>query len=336
MTPKIFATGASGYIGGTALDVIITKHPEYEITALIRDPKKGIALTTKYPSVKIVAGTLDSGDIIKEESSKADIVLHFADCDHVPSAKSIVAGLSERTAPSYLIHTSGSAILVDITRTDEFGKFAAEKIYDDIKDVGEITSLPLTGHLHRDVDIVILGANSSTLKTAIVCPPTIYGRGSGSGNNRSNQVPGLTQQTLKRGEAFQVAEGKSVWNNVHINDLANHYLLLVEDAATGGKNATWGTKGYYFSENGEHAWGELAAKIAAKAKAKGYLKTDNVASLSNEEIAKINPFGAILWGSNSRGTASRAGKFLGWKPVGPSLDDTLDDLIDSEAKSLGL
>jgi hypothetical protein len=86
----------------------------------------------------------------------------------------------------------------------------------------------------------------------------------------------------------------------------------------------------------QQAWGELAAKIAAKAQAKGYLKTDNVASLSNEEIAKINRVGAILWGSNSRGTASRARKFLGWKPVGPPLDDTLDDLIDSEAKSLGL
>lgn len=300
MAPKIFATGVSGYIGGSALDVIITKHPEYEVTALIRDPNKGIALTAKYPGVKIVAGDLDSGDIIEEESSKADIVLHFADCDHVPSAKSIVAGLSKRITPSYLIHTSGTAILPDTTRTDGFGKFAAEKIYDDIKDVGEITSFPVTGHFHRDVDTIILGANSSTLKTAIVCPPTIYGRGSGTGNNRSAQVPALTQLTLKRGEAFQVTEGKASWNNVHINDLANQYLLLTEDAATGGHKATWGAEGYYFSENGQHVWGELAAKIAAKAKAKGYIKTDNVASLSNDEIVKIHPFGVILWGSNSR------------------------------------
>lgn len=87
---------------------------------------------------------------------------------------------------------------------------------------------------------------------------------------------------------------------------------------------------------GQQVWGELAAKIAAKAKAKGYLKADNVVSLSNDEIAKIHPFGSILWGSNSRGTASRARKVLGWKPVGPSLEDTLDDLIDSEAKDLGL
>lgn len=90
------------------------------------------------------------------------------------------------------------------------------------------------------------------LKTAIVCPPTIYGVGSGSGNNRSNQVPGLTKSILKRGEGFQVTEGKATWNNVHISDLANQYLLLTEDAAAGGEKATWGAEGYYFSENGEH------------------------------------------------------------------------------------
>jgi hypothetical protein len=89
-----------------------------------------------------------------------------------------------------------------------------------------------------------------------VCPPTIYGVGAGTaGNTRSAQVPELTKGTLKRGEAFQVTAGKSIWNNVHIDDLSQLYLLLTEDAAAGGKKATWGTEGYYFAENGEHVCG---------------------------------------------------------------------------------
>lgn len=246
------STGVSGYIGGAALDVIISKHPDYEVTALVRDPKKATNLTSKYPNVKTVSGNLDSGDIIESESSKADIVLHFADCDHVASAKSIVAGLSKRTTPSYLIHTSGSAILPDVTLASEFGKVSSEKVFDDIENVSEITSLPLEGHLHRDVDSIVIAGNSANLKTAIVCPPTIYGPGSGSGNTRSNQVPGLVKSTLERGEAFQVTDGKAIWNNVHVDDLSNLYLLLTEDAAAGGKKATWGAEGYYFAENGEH------------------------------------------------------------------------------------
>ncbi|CAZ79703.1 unnamed protein product [Tuber melanosporum] len=337
MPPKLFVTGASGYIGGTALDVIINAHPEYEITALVRSPEKATAVTRKYPNVKTVSGELDSGSLIEEESSKADIVLHFADCDHVPSAKSIVAGLEKRATPSYLIHTSGSAILPDINLASEFGKAASDKIYDDIDNVQEITSLPESGHLHRDVDSIVIGANSNTIKTAIVCPPTIYGPGSGPGNIRSNQVPELIKCSLKRGQAFQVTNGATIWNNVHVQDLANLYLLLTEAAAQpdGGK-ATWGPEGYYFAENGEHTWGELAKKIAKKAKAKGYLKTDEVISLPNEEIIKQHPFGHILWGTNSRGWASRARKVLGWEPKGAPLDETLDDAIELEAKALGL
>jgi hypothetical protein len=248
-------TGATGYIGGSALDVITNAHPEYEITALVRNAEKAAGLTKKYPKVKIVSGDLDSASLIEGESSKADIVLHFADCDHVASAEAIVKGLSssERSTPSYLIHTSGAAILPDITRQDEFGKAATDKIYDDVEDIEEITSLPETGHLHRNVDKIVIGGNSPTVRTAIVCPPTIYGRGTGTGNIRSNQVPGLVKQILNRAEAFQVTNGKTIWNNVHVADLADLYLLLTEEATKpdGGK-ATWGPEGYYFAENGEH------------------------------------------------------------------------------------
>lgn len=244
-------TGVSGYIGGTALDRIISAHPEYDITALVRDPQKATAITTKYPNVKTVSGDLDSGSLIEGESSKADIVLHFADCDHVPSAKSIVAGLSKRATPSYLIHTSGSAILIDMSLTEKFGGYDP-KVFDDVKDIAELTSFSEAEHLHRDVDKVIIGSNSNTLKTAIVCPPTIYGAGSGAGNTRSNQVPNLTNKILQRKRAFQVTEGKAIWSNVHVDDLAKLYLLLTEDAVAGGKKATWGAEGYYLSENGEH------------------------------------------------------------------------------------
>lgn len=71
-------------------------------------------------------------------------------------------------------------------------------------------------------------------------------------------------------------------------------------------------------------------------KAKGHIESDAVLPLSIEEVTNIHPFGAILWGSNSRSVASRARKELGWNPVAPSLDEILDALIDAEAKNLGL
>jgi len=63
------------------------------------------------------------------------------------------------------------------------------KTYNDWEGVGALTSLP-DHALHRDVDTIVLSCaknNPDKVKTAIVCPPTIYGPGRGPDNGRSNQ-----------------------------------------------------------------------------------------------------------------------------------------------------
>jgi hypothetical protein len=70
----VFRTGSTGYIGGDALYAIVKAHPEYEITALVRNPDKGAQVAVDYPKVKLVYGDLDSSDLLEEESKKADIV----------------------------------------------------------------------------------------------------------------------------------------------------------------------------------------------------------------------------------------------------------------------
>lgn len=71
---KLFVTGATGFIGGDAFYAIANAHPEYEITALVRNSEKGAQVAKEYPSVKLVYGDLDSTDLLEEEAKKADIV----------------------------------------------------------------------------------------------------------------------------------------------------------------------------------------------------------------------------------------------------------------------
>lgn len=73
-TDKSSSTGATGYIGGDALYAIATAHPEYEITALVRNSQKGALVAKQYPRIKLAYGDLDSDELIEEESRKADIV----------------------------------------------------------------------------------------------------------------------------------------------------------------------------------------------------------------------------------------------------------------------
>lgn len=88
---------------------------------------------------------------------------------------------------------------------------AASKVYDDWDGIQELTSLPDYAP-HRNVDKAVLTAgteNSSVLKTAIVCPPMIYGKGNGPGNQRSVQMPDLARLTLTLKKGFHVGAGKT-------------------------------------------------------------------------------------------------------------------------------
>ena len=199
---------------------------------------------------------------------------------------------------------------------------------------------------HRITDKIVIAAgtdHADRIKTAIVCPPTIYGVGRGVGNQRSVQVPDLIKAILQKGYGIKVNAGKTLWSNVHVHDLSDVYLKLVENAASGeslaewpGKPAIWGAEGYFFTENGEHVWGDISQTIATEAQKQGVLKTDEVKSISAEEAGAVREYGQAIWGANSRSRAGRAREALEWNPSAPTIEDEMKLAVEIEAKSLGL
>lgn len=86
MAPKIFITGATGYIAGDALYVLNKAHPEYEYTALVRSQEKADKVRAAYPKINIVLGGLDDSSLLEEEAAKADVVLRrFQDILNIDS-----------------------------------------------------------------------------------------------------------------------------------------------------------------------------------------------------------------------------------------------------------
>ena len=311
---------------------------------MVRNSDKGAQVAKAYPNARLVYGDLDSYDLIRDEAAKADIVCHFANCDHEESATAIIDGLSKRAdggKPGYLIHTSGTGILeIDDRLRGTYGT-RDEKVYDDWDGVGAVTSLPDQA-FHRAVDKIVLAASkrggdgAAPIRTAIVCPPTIYGPGRGPGNQTSEQIPRLVELTLRRRRGFRVGKGESVWTQVHVQDLSRLYLALVEAAAAGDGSATWDDEGYYFAESGEFAWGDMAAAVAAECRKQGFIDSDEVDGLSKDQVDQIVPYGSARWGMNSRGKAIRAGKLLGWKPSGKSPKEEMPALVQQQARKLGL
>ncbi|KAI1623512.1 hypothetical protein EDD37DRAFT_650606 [Exophiala viscosa] len=340
MGPRVFVTGATGYIGGDALFEIAKAHPNWYITCAVRNSDKGTKIAQQYPSIKLVHADLNDVDVIEEAASKADIVFHFANCDHEASAKAIVRGLARRTGntPGYWIHTSGALILG--TETIDRGCWGAElsQVFDDWNGVDELTSLPDHAE-HRNVDKLVLEASKTypdKIKTAIVCPPVIFGRGRGPANQRSIQLYRLTEAFLTHRRAFMVGRGKNIWNQVHVQDLSRLYLLLGQAAANNGEPATWDDLGYYLAESGSFVWKDVIEAVAGEISKQCSMELRVVEELSPEEATKLLRGAKYLIGANCRGTSIRARKLLGWEPREKSLMDEIPAIVEGEATSLGL
>ncbi|KAF2014559.1 NAD(P)-binding protein [Aaosphaeria arxii CBS 175.79] len=339
---KIFLAGATGYIGGDALYTIVEAHPEYDITCLVRNAEKAALLTSQYPSLSTVIGDLDDSDLLAEQVAKADIICHLASCEHLSAVQAISKRLSRpdiSQATKSIIHLSGSDILCLPDLTNQTYGTHSDKFHNDIHSIHSILSLPSDAP-HQAVDATITHISSANphIKTAIVCPPTIYGPGRGPGNTRSIQVPELASHILKRGSGFSVERGENRWSTVHVHDVSALFLALVEDAAGGAFRGTWGVEGFYFAASGVAAWGDVAGMVVREAVNQGFLRggTGEVEKLGWEEADGVWEFASLFWGTNSLCVAERAREVLGWVPRGQSLVEEIEGVVRGEAGRLGM
>ncbi|KAI0399235.1 hypothetical protein F4802DRAFT_590504 [Xylaria palmicola] len=357
MAFKIFITGVTGYIAGDALHVLAQKHPEIEYAALVRSEQGAAAVRAAYPAVRIVWGSLDDDEVLEREAAWADLVLHAADAsDHEGAARAIARGLAAGHAssgdarrPGYWLHTGGNGILTYFeTAEGRLGQppEPGRGVFDDLDGVGVLTSLP-DAAFHRNVDKIVLecgAAHAGAVRTAIVCPPTIYGNGRGPVSGRSRQCYELAKYILTNKRVPIIGTGLATMANVHIRDLTEAYILLVEAALAGDASPElWGPRGYHLTVTGEHVWGPLARRMAASARAMGLLGSSSGSEgeleeyqMGREEALETAGFEALSWGLNARCEGLRLRKFLGWKAEHPSLEEEVPEIVRSEARRLGL
>ncbi|KAH8680639.1 hypothetical protein BX600DRAFT_444838 [Xylariales sp. PMI_506] len=340
---SIFLTGATGYIGGQVLHEVARKYPQHHITVLVRDSQKAAHLKESYPQIQTVIGDFDDAEVLERESSKATIVLHLGATGHLASVQSIHRGLAkkESSGPVYWIQVSGASALAaaELASPTFVPGQGSDVVYDDIADEEELVKL-IKAHPSRAVDNYILNVSSESpkVKTALVFPPIIYGRGEGPGNQRSIQVPDLARVTLERGHGVRIGQGLSRWGNIDIKDLGRLFGGLVEAAispAAESDSKVWGPSGLYLASSGELSFGEISAKVARAAVEQGFNASDEVEELHKPEADTVFAHGSVLYGTNARSKARRAADYLGWAASEQSLEVEIPRAVAEEAKSLG-
>ena len=305
---NVFIIGP-GLIGWTVLDLLVAEN--YKVTGLVRRQEHADGL--KESGAEAVIGDLHDEELIVQNIAKNDIVFHTATADDLPSVQAVLRGVREKASrgePITYIHTSGTSLLDD----KALGSFKSDKIYHDDKQE-EIDSLSDDAP-HRQIDLAILKARKelgSKAKIAIMIPPLIYGTSHG---RLTIQLPTLARWALKHGYPAHVGQGKSVWSNVHVRDLARGFVTVLHHLES--SQASGESNPYFFAENSgdnEPSWGEMVAVIGEELHAKGRIQDPTPKEMPVETYGDVfgPEFTGPVVGMNSRSRAVRL-RQLGWKP----------------------
>ncbi|KAJ3314480.1 hypothetical protein HDU76_002404, partial [Blyttiomyces sp. JEL0837] len=176
----------------------------------------------------------------------------------------------------------------------------------------------------------------------IVCPPLVYGMGTGLFKTHSSQVPKLISVALKRRKVEYVGLGVSKWSHVHVQDLATVYMYLVSShvSKTPPPKLNTNKAPYVFAENGAFSWKSLADAIASHLHKLNptYLDSPLAAGFPEDKVMEealgSGFLSGLYFGSNAVCKSSLAHEW-GWKTlVGDkiSLEDSLKDEVTMEMR----
>jgi nucleoside-diphosphate-sugar epimerase len=283
---KVFITGINGYIGGTIAQLLLKQG--YEVSGLVRNPAHVAPLAAA--GIRTITGTIDNAPSLRAAAQEADAVIHTANVNDPYSIDTLIDAL--KGTNKTLIHTSGSSIL----GKKEYGALS-DVIYSE-----EDAVIPTLERVHwTGLNDHVLHAATLGIRSIVIIPTMVYGIGTGI-HRESIQLPMLWKAVKEKGRAIYVEAGASTWSNVHIADLAQLYLLALEKAPAGS---------VFYAENGSASFKEIAVAMSEKP------GIGAAVSISIDEAVAL--FGADMahygLASNSRVSADKARRELGWEPA---------------------
>ncbi|KAI2602120.1 hypothetical protein GGR54DRAFT_536642 [Hypoxylon sp. NC1633] len=330
MPTRIFVTGVTGYLGGTALAQLLQAFPDAIYSALVRTNEQAAAITSAHPAVKPVIGDMSSSssEAVTAAAKAADIVIDIAG-DNEAGIRHILAALASKPEKGTLIHVSGITCLLDPANLN-LGH-AAPRVYSDEKDKAEIVSLgPEREHVVLDQSIM-RAPEETGVKTVILSSCQIMGNGTGSWKKESFGH-GFVKTILGRGKGFVVEKGGNVWSWCCVRDVASSIVFVLGKILNESRGISYGKDGYYFVQTGEVSFREQAQAVATKLNQLGKLETDAIDELTVAKATEIHPYAGLLWGASCRSRADRL-KAMGWVPKETDwralMDETVVSALDS-------
>jgi nucleoside-diphosphate-sugar epimerase len=284
---RVFLTGATGYIGSAVAERL--RAAGHQLTALARSDASAAKLESA--GIQPIRGDFSDPKSVGSAADAADGVISLATTYDPaidgPAIDAILEALAGSNKP--FIYTSGIW-----SHGDTGGKVVDE------------TSPPNPAELVRwrqKVEQRVVDGARRGIRSVVIRPAIVYGRGGG--------IPaGFVDSARKEGAARYVGTGRNRWPLVHVDDLADLYLLALEKAPPGTLLL------------GVHGPSRPVSDIAAAASRGAGAGGRTVATPLEEARKKIGAYADAL-ALDQQASGQRAQDLLGWKPRRP---DALEDL----------
>ncbi len=318
---KIFLTGATGYVGSVIAQKLLAAG--HEVLGLARSEEAQAKLRQR--GIEPHRGDLSNAQSLEQAARKADAVINAAgNQPQVELGRGVVATAYDPNDSSWkndlskmleternvvnailtalegsgkpFIFTSGSFVVADLAIGDASGV-----IYDE-----EMSFVPPSFMAGRvETEKLVRAAAERNIRSMVLRPSMVFGRGG------TWQVLHLLERARGLKAVPYIGKGENIWSTVHVDDLADLYVLALEH----------GSPGSLFNAG----TGEVTAKALAEAVSRSVGLGSKTESWTMEQASEVwGPLVAKIVATNSRVTGTKARQELGWKPKELSLLDDVE------------
>ncbi|KAI1643907.1 putative NAD dependent epimerase/dehydratase [Daldinia loculata] len=305
----IFMTGANGYIGSRITEFAVAEG--YTVVGLSRSEKGDETL--KALGASSIRGDLFSYDILREQSAKADIVIHLADAlaQNMDQPYSKVVEIDNKVVDAITDGLKGTNKTFLVTSGTLVT--AADPNHGETNETSPLWREPLNDRIGCET-YALKQASKGIRVIALRLAPYVYGRG-GSG------VRLFMDFGAQAGELAYVDDGSVKTTTVHVDDAARAYLLAIKKGRAGeAYNLSYET--------------DVSVKELFEAMGK-VLDLPVKSRPAAEAKATMGEFLVGFISTENRASNAKAKTELGWQPREKKIvDDILNGSYVEVAKSM--
>ncbi|KAL1409546.1 hypothetical protein Q8F55_003530 [Vanrija albida] len=321
---NVLFTGATGYIGGTALykysaSDIGHHFKNASVYALVRNPASSAAV--EELNATPLVGTLDDAAAVEKLvlDNEISTIVHMADVMNEAHERALLGALAK-------VQTDNEKHYITIASGDSYGNVSKFGRHDPVSDLEDLYAAAAAAppYMGRALETAIHDlAEEAGIKSYIVYAPLVYGKGLGFGNQTSVQIPAVIRGAYHHREANHSHPGDEGWSIVHVEDIADLFLKLLAATLPGGYPAKSGKAGgYYFAEAGFVSWKQLADLVAADLHMRGFVDSPQgkqfpgVPEDRSVPVQRLNtsPFYYSLVFAGLVNLHAQRGRSIGWTP----------------------